>query len=70
MKTIYQYFLAGCLIAAPVFMTSCEDVDELPPRTEETTSNPTYKMPEPTVLTAEESTTVSEIMKEYQENVK
>ena len=69
MKPIALFILAGSLcISAPLF-TACEDIDELPPRTDSSTSLQYYKMPDPVILTAEESAQVDAIRQEYEQSI-
>lgn len=70
MKPFALFILTGSLcMSAPLF-TACENIDELPPRTETSTSSQYYKMPDPVLLTAEESAQVDAIRKEYEESIK
>lgn len=69
MKPFASFILAGSLFIGAPLLTSCEDIDELPPRTESSTSLQYYKMPDPVLLTAEESAQVDAIRQEYEESI-
>ena len=66
MKAIYKWMMAVALVAGGMSFSASEDVDELPPRDTNTVTGKTYKMPDPVILTAEESAQVDEIRKEYE----
>lgn len=66
MKAIYKWMMAVALVVGGMSFSACEDVDEVPPRDTTVDSNKTYKMPDPVILTAEESAQVDEIRKEYE----
>ncbi|MDO4780256.1 MAG: hypothetical protein Q3992_04440 [Bacteroides sp.] len=57
------------LLFAATIITSCESVNEEPPRTENVTFLK-YKMPEPEPLNGDEQAVVNEIEKEYKESTK
>lgn len=69
MKPIYKWMMAVALVAGGMSFSACEDVDEVPPRETTVDSNKTYKMPDPVILTAEESAEVDKIRKEYEESM-
>jgi hypothetical protein len=56
------------LVASTVLLTTCDKVDEIPPITESTT-NKTYRMPDPVPLSAEESALVEQIRQEYRNSL-
>lgn len=65
-----KYILSiSTLLFAATLITSCESVNEEPPRTENV-SFLKYKMPEPEPLNGDEQALVSEIEKEYKESTK
>ena len=63
-----QWAVVGCLIWAGFACEACEEIDEVPPRNENSTSNKVYKMPTPVPLTADETSEIDKIKAEYREN--
>lgn len=63
-----QWAVVGCLIWAGFTCVACEEIDEVPPRNENSTSNKVYKMPAPVPLTADETSEIDKIKAEYREN--
>ncbi len=57
------------LISAPLFLPSCENIDEVPPY-KETTSGKTYKIPDPEPMNSVDFETFNEIRDEYQQATK
>ncbi len=65
MKKIIIY--ASLLISVPVLpltMTSCEDIDEVPPRKDHSTGK-SYKLPDPVVMDAADIADYESIKDEY-----
>ena len=68
-KPFARFILAGSLCTSAFLFTSCEEIDELPPRTDASTSSQYYKLPDPVLLTAEESAQVDAIRQEYEQSL-
>ncbi|WP_099291090.1 hypothetical protein [Butyricimonas sp. Marseille-P3923] len=64
MKKIGYLFVSGFLLA----LCGCGDVDEVPPKTNNLTTN--YLVPKPKLLTAEEREAISERIARYNEAIK
>lgn len=67
-KLIYRYILVVCMLFANCTYFACEDIDEVPPK-EQSGNNNTYKIADPVVLNADETSIIDAIKQEYNENV-
>ncbi len=67
MKHIF-YLCMAVIMTATIF-TSCEKVDEVPPRSDSSTSTKIYKLPDPERLSTDELKQVNAIKSEYASNV-
>lgn len=68
-KTIYKWMRTTIILGAfGGVLLSCEKIDEVPPRTENSVSR-SYKMPEPVPLTVDELNVIEQIRKEYKDNI-
>ena len=54
------------MVAVPVLFASCENVDEVPPRQQNSAKS--YKMPDPETLTDEDRAAIEAQEKEFNEN--
>ena len=63
-----QWAAIGCLLWAGLVCAACEDINDVPPRDDSSTSNKVYKMPDPVPLTADETAEIDKIKAEYREN--
>ncbi len=64
---VYKSVLVSCILI--VSCISCEKIEELPPKSEQSTLNKAYKIPNPVTLSAEEIAEINSIRQEYNENV-
>lgn len=69
-KKIYGGMFIVSLMLSIALYTSCEKIDELPPQSDTTFSSKTYKLPNPTVLSAEEIAEYNAIKAEYEAGIK
>lgn len=70
MKKIYIYGqLHALIILSGSICTACEDINEMPDRTESNVAQAYYKVPDPVILNADEMDTVNKIKEEYNESV-
>ncbi len=60
-------FVLFIILFSSFFYVACEDINELPPRTD-SSSGKTYKMPDPVLLNAAEIAIVDQIREEYRNN--
>lgn len=68
-KTIYKWMRTTIILSAfGGVLLSCEKIDEVPPRTENSAGR-SYKMPEPVPLTVDELNVIEQIRKEYKDNI-
>ncbi len=68
-KNLYIWVTATLTIISGSIFTACEEVDEMPERTESNVTSAYYKVPDPVVLNADETVIINEIKAEYNENV-
>lgn len=64
-KHINGAFLILAVVGAGIVMGACEKVDEMPPYKESSASK-AYKLPDPTVMTADEVAEFNAIKAEYE----
>ncbi len=60
-------FILFVTLFSSFLYVACEDINELPPRTD-SSSGKTYKMPDPVLLNAAEIAIVDQIREEYRNN--
>lgn len=68
-KKVYSGLFMISLFLFGVVYTACEDIDELPPQSDTNFLNKTYKLPNPTILTAEEVAEYNAIKAEYEDSI-
>lgn len=56
-------------VASGVALSSCEDIDEVPPY-KESSSSKAYKLPDPTLMTPDETAEYNAIRAEYEAAIK
>lgn len=64
-KYISGIYVMLTVMIAGVALSSCEKVDEVPPYKESSTSK-AYKLPDPTLMTADETAEFNAIKAEYE----
>ena len=69
-KTVFNTILAGlscCTLFALLSLASCDNENEVVPITKENASAKRYKLPDPVLLTPEESAEVQRMRDEYRQ---
>ena len=64
-KYILRPGISLSIVTAGIALSSCEKVDEVPPY-KESSSTKVYKLPDPTIMTAEETAELKAIKAEYE----
>ncbi|WP_044063605.1 hypothetical protein [Hoylesella saccharolytica] len=57
------------VVAAIIFIASCDQPADVPPRKTESSSSKTYKMPDPEPLTPQEQVMINDVLNEYTDAV-
>lgn len=68
-KTIYRITIVCVAAGGPLLLTACENYNEVPPM-KESTSNRTYYINPPTVMTPAETAEYNAIVAEYESATK
>ena len=68
-KNLYIWTATALIILSGSICTACEDINEMPDRTDSNVAQAYYKVPDPVILNADEMDTVNKIKEEYNESV-
>lgn len=68
-KNLYMWIATALIILSGSICTACEDINEMPDRTESNVNQAYYKVPDPVILNADEMDAVNKIKEEYNESI-